>query len=234
MAEQPDSVVPAPAGSEPPGGLLAELAEADAALEGAGPQDVIAWAYGRFGDGVVLTSSFQDCVLVDLAAQVRTPLRVVFLDTGFHFEETLAYVDAVAERLGVEVERVDSGLAPDESPCGAADCCERRKVEPLARVLAGRGAWVTGVKRVDTPERASAATIAWDARKGVVKVNPIVTWTEADVDAYVESRQLPRHPLNAKGYRSIGCAPTTQPVEDGDDPRAGRWAGSRTECGLHL
>lgn len=235
MAVQPpEQARTEPAGVEPPGGLLAELAEADAALEGAAPQDVIAWAYGRFGDGTVLTSSFQDCVLVDLAAQVREPLRVVFLDTGFHFEETLAYLDAVAERLGIEVERVTSGLEPDDSPCGAPDCCERRKVAPLARVLAGRAAWVTGVKRVDTPERAAAATIAWDARKGVVKVNPLATWTEADVEAYVASRDLPRHPLNAKGYRSIGCAPTTEPVGDDEDPRAGRWSGSRSECGLHL
>jgi phosphoadenosine phosphosulfate reductase len=196
---------------------------------------VIAWAYDRFGDvNTVLTSSFQDCVLVDLAAQVRSPLRVVFLDTGFHFEETLDYLDEASRLLGIEVERVTSGLPSSESPCGAPRCCERRKVEPLARVLEGRSAWLTGVKRVDTPERASASTVAWDAGKQVVKVNPIVSWTEDDVEAYVAGRKLPRHPLNATGYRSIGCAPTTQPVGEGQDPRLGRWSGTKTECGLHL
>ena len=222
------------AGAAAPPGLLEELAEVDAALEAASPQRVIAWAYERFGEATVLTSSFQDCVLVDLAAQVRAPLRVVFLDTGFHFPETLRYLEAVQDLLGLEVDVVSPGLAPDELPCGSEGCCEARKVAPLERALAGRAAWVTGVKRVDTPERAAAATVAFDERKGVVKVNPLVTWTEEDVEAYVTSRGLPRHPLNALGYRSIGCAPTTRPVTAGDDPRAGRWSGEKTECGLHL
>ncbi len=219
---------------EAPEGLLEELAEANGRLEGASPQRVIGWAYERFGEATVLTSSFQDAVLIDLAAQVRRPLSVVFLDTGFHFPETLAYMETVARKLDVHVEVVTSGLAPDVLPCGADGCCRARKVEPLAGVLAGGAAWLTGVKRVDTPERSRAATVGFDAAKGVVKVNPIVGWTEADVEAYVESRELPRHPLNAKGYYSIGCAPTTRPVAAGENPRAGRWGGTKTECGLHL
>lgn len=223
----------APVGA-PPDGLLEELAEADALLEGAAPQRVIAWAYERFGSGTVFTSSFQDAVLVDLVAQVHRPLSVVFLDTGFHFPETLAYLDEVARSMDVDVDVVDPGLPPDVLPCGAEGCCRARKVDPLNRVLAGKAAWLTGVKRVDTPERADATTVGWDAAKGVVKVNPIVGWTEQDVEAYVASRRLPRHPLNAKGYRSIGCAPTTRPVGANEDPRAGRWGGTKTECGLHL
>ena len=229
-APAPAVVVPA----EPPEGLLEELAEVNGRLEGASPQRVIGWAYERFGEATVLTSSFQDAVLIDLAAQVRRPLSVVFLDTGFHFPETLAYMETVARKLDVHVEVVTSGLAPDVLPCGADGCCRARKVEPLAGVLAGGAAWLTGVKRVDTPERSRAATVGFDAAKGVVKVNPIVGWTEADVEAYVESRELPRHPLNAKGYYSIGCAPTTRPVAAGENPRAGRWGGTKTECGLHL
>lgn len=245
MAARTDNVCPVLASSgvadgasapavQPTPELLEDLAAADAAFEGASPQSVIAWAYERFGEAAVLTSSFQDCVLVDLAVQVRRPLRVVFLDTGFHFPETLAYLEEAQALLGVDVEVVSPSLSPEAFPCGADGCCQRRKVEPLGRVLEGKAAWLTGVKRVDTPERSQAATVAWDAAKGVVKVNPIVTWTEEDVEAYVASRGLPRHPLNALGYRSIGCAPTTDPVEPGDDPRSGRWSGTRTECGLHL
>lgn len=223
-----------PSGTPSPA-FLEELAAASATLDGADPTETIAWAFERFGDGTVLTSSFQDCVLVDLAATVRPGLSVVFLDTGFHFPETLAYLHRVERVLGVEVELVTSGLAPDEHPCGTARCCELRKVAPLRNVLAGRAAWLTGVKRVDTPERADAPVVAFDTGKGVVKVNPLAAWTEDDVEAYVERRGLPRHPLNYVGYASIGCAPTTRPVAEGEDPRAGRWSGSdKTECGLHL
>jgi phosphoadenosine phosphosulfate reductase len=214
--------------------LADELAEANQVLEGASPQRVIAWTYERFGEATVLTSSFQDCVLVDLAAQVRHPLRVVFLDTGFHFPETLAYLEEVKALLGLEVDIVSAGLEPDVAPCGADGCCELRKVAPLRRLLVGKAAWITGLKRVDTPERANAPTVSFDVSKNVVKVNPLASWTEQDVDSYVESRGLPRHPLNALGYRSIGCAPTTRPVGAGEDPRAGRFGGERTECGLHL
>lgn len=230
-----DALVDAPGVTGRPGpASFEELVQVNRDLDGATPGETIAWTFERFGDGVVLTSSFQDCVLVDLAAQVRSLLTVTFLDTGFHFAETLAYLEQVRERLGITVEVVASGLGPNESPCGSPGCCELRKVRPLAGILAGRSAWITGVKRVDTPERASAARIGWDPAKRVVKVNPIVSWTEEDVEDYVVRRDLPRHPLNALGYLSIGCAPTTRPVLLGEDPRAGRWSGTKTECGLHL
>lgn len=230
--------VPA-AGWNPPVGealdaFLAEIDAADAALGGSAPEAVLSWTYERFGDEVVVTSSFQDWVLADLAARVRPGLRVVFLDTGFHFPETLAYLHRAERVLGIEVDLVTSGLPDDEHPCGSARCCELRKVAPLRRVLSGSAAWVTGVKRVDTPERAAARAISFDAAKGIVKVNPIVAWSEEDVEAYVEANSLPRHPLTYVGYASIGCAPTTEPVAEGADPRSGRWAGSdKTECGLH-
>ncbi|MDA8295868.1 MAG: phosphoadenylyl-sulfate reductase [Actinomycetota bacterium] len=214
--------------------LLDELAVADAALEGADPAAALSWVFERFGHGVVVTSSFQDCVLADLAASVRPGVRVVFLDTGFHFPETLAYLRRVERVLPIDVEVVSAGLPDDEHPCGTASCCELRKVGPLQRCLVGAAAWVTGLKRCDAPTRAAARTVAWDDAKGVVKVNPIVAWSEDDVAAYVDARGLPRHPLNALGYTSIGCAPTTAPPLVGGDLRSGRWVGSsRTECGLH-
>lgn len=223
----------------PPGkdraALLDEVAAADAELEGADPAAVLAWAFERFGDGVVVTSSFQDCVLADLAASVRPGVRVVFLDTGFHFPETLAYLRRVERVLRINVEVVSAGMREDEHPCGTTSCCELRKVRPLQRLLGGKAAWVTGVKRSDSATRAAARTVAWDDLKGVVKINPIVAWNEEDVAAYVAARNLPRHPLSALGYTSIGCAPTTAPPLEGGDLRSGRWVGSsRTECGLHL
>lgn len=215
--------------------LAAEAGAADRALDGASAEAVLEWAVGRFGDGLVVTTSFQDCVLVDLAVAAQADVRVVFLDTGFHFPETIAYLHRIERRYGLNLEIVESGLPADEHPCGSERCCELRKVEPLARVLAARDAWVTGLKRVDTPERHDAAVVAYDPGRGVVKVNPIASWTEDDVEAYVVERDLPRHPLNSLGYFSIGCAPTTRPVERGENPRDGRWAGTgKTECGLHL
>ncbi len=215
--------------------LAAEAEAADRSLAGASAREVVSWAVGRFGDGLVVTTSFQDCVLVDLVCSVRRDAAFVFLDTGFNFPETLAYLRAVERRYDLHLEIVQSGLSPDEHPCGTPRCCELRKVAPLARVLEGRSAWVTGLKRVDTPERRDASVVAFDESRRVVKVNPLATWTEDDVDAYVVAHDLPAHPLNALGYLSIGCAPTTRPIEAGEDPRAGRWSGTtKTECGLHL
>ncbi len=215
--------------------LAAEIREVGERLEGAEPAEVLSWAVERFGDGLVLASSFQDCVLVDLAVAVEPRIRVVFLDTGFHFPETLAYLRRIERRYGLNLLVVEPELPPDVAPCGTPGCCQLRKVEPLSRALAGAKAWVTGLKRVDTPERANAPVVGWDGTKRLVKVNPIAAWTEDDVERYVVDRGLPRHPLSYLGYASIGCAPTTSPVAEGDDPRAGRWRGSdKTECGLHL
>jgi phosphoadenosine phosphosulfate reductase len=221
--------------SVPDPGLVAELAEASARLETAGPLEVLGYAADRFGDGLVLAASFQDCVLVDLATRVAPAVTVVFVDTGSHFPETFDYLHEVERRYSLRVEVLSAGLPAGEWPCGSARCCELRKVAPLNAFLATRAAWATGLKRVDTPNRADAPIVGWDASKGLVKVNPIARWTEDDVEAYIEEHRLPRHPLNAFGYLSIGCAPTTRPVAPGEDPRSGRWAGTaKTECGLHL
>lgn len=211
-----------------------ELAEVSPRLEHEGAAETIRWTVDRFGSGVALACSFQDCVIVDLAVGVAPDLEVVFLDSGFHFQETLDFVELVRDRyqLNLTVTHPDASAGP--WPCGTAECCQRRKVEPLFSALAGKDAWLTGLKRSDAPTRSHTPVVAWDHARQMVKVNPLAAWTDDDIAGYVGAHNLPVHPLLAKGYLSIGCAPTTRPVKPGEDPRAGRWSDSdKTECGLH-
>ncbi len=214
--------------------LADELTQVDARLEHAPASKAIEWAVERFGRHLVLAASFQDVVLVDLVTKVDPTIEVVFCDTEAHFPETLAFVEEVRARYGLRLTVTEPGPEAAEWPCGTARCCELRKVEPLRRALAGKRAWLTSLKRVDAPTRANASVVGWDHVFGVVKVNPLATWTDEDVDGYLKDHDLPVHPLVPRGYLSIGCAPTTRPVVAGEDHRAGRWAGSgKTECGLH-
>jgi phosphoadenosine phosphosulfate reductase len=204
-------------------------------FEAAPAGKVIAWAIERFGSGVSLACSFQDCVIIDLAVQIDPAIEVLFLDTGFHFPETLAYVEDVRRRFDLNLRVLTPGPEADAFPCGSDRCCEMRKVAPLDQALQGRQAWMTGLKRVDALTRAATPIVSWDDTRHLVKVNPLATWTEDDVTNYQTDHGLPIHPLVPRGYLSIGCAPTTRPVAPGEDPRAGRWAGSnKTECGLHV
>lgn len=213
---------------------LQELEARSAELENAPASAAIAWAAERFGGEVALACSFQDCVIVDLATGVVPDIEVLFLDTGFHFPETLDYVEQVRARYDLNLTVTKPGPGAEAWPCGTARCCELRKVAPLDAALAGRAAWLTGLKRVDAPTRSEAPIVSWDHARGMVKVNPMATWTDDDVAHYVADHGLPVHPLVPRGYLSIGCAPTTRPVAPGEDPRAGRWAGQdKTECGLH-
>jgi phosphoadenosine phosphosulfate reductase len=215
--------------------LLAEIDDAARRFEGADPAEVMAWSVEQFGSDILLASSFQDAVLLDFAAQAAPGIEVLFLDTGFHFPETLAYMHHVEQRYGLNLVVVEPDIALDVEPCGSEHCCELRKVVPLNKALSTKSAWITGLKRVDTPERADAPVVSYDAAKHVAKINPLVTWTDDDIDDYVAAHDLPRHPLNYVGYISIGCAPTTRPVSPGEDPRAGRFLGmDKTECGLHI
>jgi phosphoadenosine phosphosulfate reductase len=212
----------------------AEMAAESARLEKAGASETIRWAVSQFGSEVALACSFQDCVAVDLATKVEPDLEVIFLDTGFHFRETLEFVELVRARyrLNLTVTHPDESAGP--WPCGTAECCQRRKVEPLFRALEGKSAWITGLKRSDAPTRADTPVVAWDRDRDMVKINPLAAWTDAEISSYIAEHQLPNHPLLAQGYLSIGCAPTTRPVAPGEDPRAGRWSDSeKTECGLH-
>jgi phosphoadenosine phosphosulfate reductase len=214
---------------------LRELAAVSARLERQPATAAIEWAAERFGDGLVLASSFQDCVLIDLAHQVVPDVEVVFLNTQYHFAETLWFVETVRRRYDLNVRVVSPEVDPDDRCLDDPDgCCAARKVVPMAKALAGRTAWMTGVRRDEAPTRASTPVVGYDVGRSMVKVNPIATWVEADVARYAEDRSLPEHPLRSKGYASIGCSPCTRPVGDGEDARAGRWAGSdKAECGLH-
>jgi phosphoadenosine phosphosulfate reductase len=217
---------------------LDELAERSAAFETAHPREVVAWVWERYGSGAALTSSFEDAVLLDIVAEAAPQLPVVFLDTQYHFAETWWYLEQLQGRyhLNLEIVRPRPEVQPDNRwQLDVEGCCGVRKVEPLERALAGRAAWLTGVRRVDGPTRANSPILSWEPKRQLVKVNPLATWSDDDMESYIAERGLLRHPLTDKGYASIGCWPCTRPVAPGEDRRAGRWSGlEKTECGLHL
>jgi phosphoadenosine phosphosulfate reductase len=211
------------------------LAEVSEGFEASPASAVIRWAVETFGDSLVLAASFEDIVLIDLVTKVAPGIEVVFLDTEAHFPETLDFVDEVRERYGLNLTVTKPGPDAAAHPCGSEQCCQFRKVAPLRRALAGKRAWLTSLRRSDGPTRADAPIVSWDSSFDLVKVNPLVTWTDHDITSYLADHDLPVHPLVARGYRSIGCAPTTRPTTEGEDPRAGRWSGlDKSECGLHV
>jgi len=215
--------------------LREELDEQSQAFETAPAGLIVSWAVERFGSRLAMAASFQEAVLIDIAVKVDPAIEVVFLDTGSHFAETLEYVETIRSRYDLNLTVTQPVDGADQWPCGTAQCCEFRKVLPLKQALAGKDSWITGLKRVDAPTRRRAAIVSYDENWGMVKVNPLATWTEQDVAGYGADHDIPRHPLQSKGYLSIGCAPTTRPVTIGEDPRAGRWADSdKVECGLHI
>ena len=219
------------------------IAEANQQLEGASAETVAAWAVAQFGDDLLVASSMQDTILPHLFAGVSPGVKVLFLQTGYHFAETLQTRDEAARRLPITVVEAlpRQTVAEQDEEYGARLhdrdpnlCCFLRKVEPLARALEGHAAWVTGVRRADAPTRATTPVVAWDDKHDLVKVNPLVAWSDEDVEAYQAEHDLPRNPLVAQGYPSIGCAPCTHKVAPGADPRSGRWSGKdKTECGIH-
>ena len=212
-------------------------------LEGASPQDVLRWAVDTFGERFVISSSMGDGVLASLAAGVASGIDVVFLDTGYHFAETIGTRDAVAHVYDVNVRTVLPLLSvtQQDSQYGAElwrsdpdRCCAMRKVEPLTRALADYDAYASGIRRDESPTRAGTAVVEWDDKRGKVKVNPLVAWSQDDGDAYISDNDILVNPLVEDGYPSIGCGPCTHRVAPGEDPRSGRWKGSqKTECGLH-
>jgi phosphoadenosine phosphosulfate reductase len=222
----------APVDFDAPVSPPAWLPAAAARLADATAPDVLTWAVATFGAGLTVACSMQDGVLVDLAMGADPAMEVVFLDTGFHFPETLDTARRLQARyrLNLVTLHPDAGAASFRER-GTEACCEARKVLPLERHLAGRAAWVTGLRRAESPSRAGAATLEWDAGRGVVKVNPIVAWSDDDVERYIADHGVIVNPLRDKGFDSIGCAPCTRPGSG----RHGQWAGSgRLECGLHL
>jgi phosphoadenosine phosphosulfate reductase len=221
---------------------VAERAGRD--LETATAQEVLRWAHDTFGDRFVLASSMGDGLLAHLASTAAPGAHVLFLDTGYHFAETIGTRDAVAATYDVEVRTVLPLLtvAQQDAAHGAElwrrdpdACCALRKVEPLARGLEPYDAWASGIRRDEAATRRDIGVVEWDAKRSKVKVNPIAAWTQADVDAYVAEHGVLVNPLADDGYPSIGCAPCTRRVQPGEDARAGRWAGqAKSECGLHV
>ena len=213
------------------------------------PADLLRWTAETFGPDFVVASNMQDAALVDLAVDtidretVGGRVKVLFLDTGYHFAETLGTRDAVAQVYDVEIVNVtpEHSVAEQDELVGRnlfasdpAECCRMRKVVPLQNTLAGYRAWVTGIRRVESPTRANAPLISFDETFGLVKINPIAAWTDEQMQDYIESRGVLVNPLVEEGYPSIGCEPCTAKPAPGSDPRSGRWAGrAKTECGLH-
>ena len=221
---------------------LAEQAGRD--LEGASAQDILRWAVDTFGDSFVIASSMGDGLLAHLASSVAPGVDVLFLDTGYHFAETIGTRDAVAQVYDVNVRTVlpllsvtqqDAEHGPRLWERDPDACCAMRKVEPLARGLEPYTAWASGIRRDEASSRGDVGVVEWDAKREMVKVNPIAAWTQADADEYVAKHGVLVNPLAYDGYPSIGCAPCTRRVAPGEDPRSGRWAGTgKTECGLHV
>ena len=223
---------------------LIAIAERGAAeLDGASADELLAWTDENFGGEYVVASNMQDAVLVAMAAKVRPGVDVLFLDTGYHFAETIGTRDAVEAVYGVNVVNVtpEHSVAEQDELLGKnlfasdpAACCRMRKVEPLGKALKGYSAWVTGIRRVEAPTRANAPFISYDKAFGLVKINPIAAWSDDEMQAYIDANDILVNPLVFEGYPSIGCAPCTAKPVEGADPRSGRWAGlSKTECGLH-
>lgn len=223
-----------------------ELSELNERFEDLAPKDVLRWGFEQFGDRAVMGTGFgsSGVVLASLLAEVRPGATVFFLDTDLLFPETYELKDALAERLDVEIVRVHGGLGLEEQAERYGEelwnedpdrCCFLRKVKPLREYLADKHAWITAIRRDQGPSRADTAFLEWNETHEVVKVNPLADWTEEDVWARIEERELPYNPLHDEGFPSIGCIPCTEPAEGEEDLRSGRWSDSeKTECGIHL
>ena len=216
--------------------------DASRRLEDATVQEIMTWAHEEFGSGLVVTSSLADTVLIHLAEQVAPGIDVIFLDTGYHFVETIGTRDAAAAVHSVNLISVtpDQSVAEQDSAWGkdlfAHDpdqCCALRKTQPLDRALKEYTAWASGIRRADSPARAKTPIVAWDSRRELIKISPIAKWSDQEVADYVEQNSLMVNPLLSEGYTSIGCAPCTSLPAPGDS-RSGRWSGlAKTECGIH-
>ncbi len=223
---------------------IEEIEQLSLEFENASPQAILAWAVDAYWPDVALSSSFQtqSLPLLHMAVQVRPDIRIFFLETGMHFWETLIFRESLEMKWHLNV--VD--LRPDDRWTHFLQqnyrdlphqdpnlCCYIRKVQPMQRAMDGMRAWISGIRRDQTLERASAKILEW-MPDGLLKVNPLLNWTAADIETYSREHDLPAHPLLGKGYPSIGCAPCTKPIKPGESARAGRWAGlGKTECGLH-
>ena len=224
-----------------------ELSRAAEDLEDAAPQEILRWAVSVYGEELTLSVSFgnpEGMVLLDMLSRITDKAQIFTLDTGFLFEETVRFREEAMKRYPLSFQVLTSELTvqeqvelygPEFYGCAPDLCCEVRKIEPQKRFLRDYGAWVTGIRRDQTLQRASTPVLSWEERFGVVKIAPLVNWSAGKVQEYVRERGIPLNLLLGRGYKSIGCAPCTRPVSEGEDARAGRWPGmDKTECGLHF
>lgn len=244
-AGRPAALVSGGLSAEPAAELLDELAAASRALEAATPQEIIAWAANRYGERLTMATAFgpEGCLIIHWLATIAPRTFVFNLETGYQFEETLELRDRIARRYGIEVslERPETTVAEYEQvhggPLYKTDpnlCCADRKITVIRRVLTRFDAWMSGIRRDQSPDRAAAPIVGWDHKYGVVKISPLANWTKAKVWDAIIRDDVPYNPLHDQGYISIGCWPCTRAITFGEDERAGRWSGTaKTECGLH-
>jgi phosphoadenosine phosphosulfate reductase len=212
-------------------------------LDGGTPQQVIAWAWQQFGSRVLISQSMANTNIAHLVHTVAPDIPVIFLDTGFHFEETIQTRNDLAQRFGLTIIDVtprqtvaeqDAEYGPELWRTNPDLCCKLRKVEPMEEMLLGYDAWITGMRIATAPHREGTPVVSFDEKRGVVKIAPLLHWSDDQCLAYTLENDTVVNPLMYQGYPSIGCAPCTHPVAEGDDPRSGRWRGiPKNECGLH-
>lgn len=223
-----------------------EITAANALLEGKPPQDVLRWAVARFHPRLTMATAFgaEGGCIIHMLAEIEPGVRIFNLDTGYQFPETLQMRERLKQRYGIAVEMVQPDLTVPEYErehggplyvLRSDQCCHDRKIIPLRRALVGYDAWVSSIRKDQTEHRAKAGIVQWDPKFGLVKVNPLLTWTKKEVWGFIFKHHVPYNPLHDQNYPSIGCWPCTRPVGNGEDERAGRWAGSvKKECGLHV
>lgn len=214
-------------------------------FKAAHPREVLEWAVETYFPKLTMATAFgpEGCVILHLLSEIEPRVRVFNLDTGYQFQETLELRDRIAERYGIEVEmiRPDTTVEEYEAQHGGPlytinpdRCCHDRKLVSLRRASKGYDAWISAIRADQSAHRAKASIVGWDAKFGLAKVNPLLTWTKRDVWAFIVANRVPYNPLHDQGYPSIGCWPCTRAIQEGEDERAGRWAGqAKTECGLH-
>lgn len=225
--------------------LLAELADKSAQLESAAPAEILRWAVERFAPRLTMATAFgpEGMTIIHMLAEIDPATPLFNLDTGYQFQETLDLRDRVMERYGIEVELKKPELTVEQyeklngGPLYKIDptrCCAERKLAMLRPGIVGMHAWISAIRRDQSPDRAKASIVGWDKKFGLVKVNPLANWTKKEVWKLIADHDIPYNPLHDEGYTSIGCWPCTRAVMMGEDERAGRWSGTaKTECGLH-
>src|SRR3989440_666883 len=223
-----------------------DLERISSSLEDRRPEQILRWATERFGTGLTMATAFgaEGCVLLAMLAEIAPQTRIVNLETGYQFPETLELRERIKDRYGIEVEYITPELTVKEyeeehgGPLYTIrpdQCCYDRKILPLRRAVVGYDAWISAIRADQTKDRAKAEVVQWDAKFSLVKVNPLLGWTKKDVWSFIHKHDVPYNPLHDQGYPSIGCWPCTRPVAEDEDERAGRWAGTiKKECGLHV